>query len=685
MLRSALSRCASTSRITDQALLVRCFSSATPPVAAKTNQYSTGKSHSRGKSRAGELTGVVTSRTAKAYGKSKDSLHRPIRGVQAKAPLERKSRELTANGLPKLRAYDLTDRLVKKCKAGLLDDAIETLRNMPRDAQDTVCWNNMILYTMKAGRYKLAYSLFTEMKRRNFTPNLRTYQVLLHGYTYIDDWQGRTMTAENLSSVYRSFEELVDTIRKSNAVVELAACITPFNNYLTSLRRMGKFDEIWELFNAMPAQGIGAPNVFTYCTVLSAIGDRRAPQRSQRLDRHPGFDPDEPGAQFPTPNAEELHICTNNATDALFVWRMYLRGIERRPELLLDPLPVCKVLQTILRSPMQMHLDFGLEMVLEYFGMPSTGSDIKRGKLKLDLQAMHSILSPLVARKSHDLCLHFGALAMTHPRLSQSIDFGHVEYMLTSRAALAKLPIAQAPGTTAKSQARLALETVDWMLGAAYELSADAERIRPRHSTYKLVLRACWLSNDWASACGAFERMTGLRASTFVDVPPPEAMLPPPAMKRSPGRTLEPDPDCFTNLFRTALSTNVAAQRQALRMLAHYGPAYFSRREERVRPPVTALSSETRAMLRFAAVVVRAGQQVVEHGKAHHGNIFVQLCTTATSYMRTYGRYGPESQRRSDRYSDHQGPLWTRVAEDDFEGAAKLLRETAEDDIVHPI
>ena len=63
-----------------------------------------------------------------------------------------------------LEPHVLSNRLLKLCEAGKLDDAINMLKNSPRDAQNAVVWNTMIWECMKDAQYQLAYKLYTDVR-----------------------------------------------------------------------------------------------------------------------------------------------------------------------------------------------------------------------------------------------------------------------------------------------------------------------------------------------------------------------------------------------------------------------------------------------------------------------------------------------------------------------------------------
>jgi hypothetical protein len=70
----------------------------------------------------------------------------------------------TKEDLILLEPHVLSQRLRKLCERGKLDDAVSLLKNSPLDAQNTPVWNTLMWETLKAQRYKLAYSLYTDVR-----------------------------------------------------------------------------------------------------------------------------------------------------------------------------------------------------------------------------------------------------------------------------------------------------------------------------------------------------------------------------------------------------------------------------------------------------------------------------------------------------------------------------------------
>ena len=64
---------------------------------------------------------------------------------------------------PLLQPYELSRRLIALCERGDVDLAVTALQRAPRNAQNIKVWNTIIQQCMGAKKYKLAYSVFTDV------------------------------------------------------------------------------------------------------------------------------------------------------------------------------------------------------------------------------------------------------------------------------------------------------------------------------------------------------------------------------------------------------------------------------------------------------------------------------------------------------------------------------------------
>ena len=72
---------------------------------------------------------------------------------------------------PLLQPYELSRRLIELCKQGDVDLAVTALQRAPRNAQNIKVWNTIIQQCMSAKKYKLAYSVFTDVCVIPFLPS----------------------------------------------------------------------------------------------------------------------------------------------------------------------------------------------------------------------------------------------------------------------------------------------------------------------------------------------------------------------------------------------------------------------------------------------------------------------------------------------------------------------------------
>lgn len=96
----------------------------------------------------------------------------PIYRSKHLTPDVAKAKEASKEGLKLLEPHTLSQRLKKLCDRGKLDDAVSLLKNSPLDAQNTPVWNTLIWEAMKLKRYKLAYSLYVDVRPTNFCPGI---------------------------------------------------------------------------------------------------------------------------------------------------------------------------------------------------------------------------------------------------------------------------------------------------------------------------------------------------------------------------------------------------------------------------------------------------------------------------------------------------------------------------------
>ncbi|PIL37213.1 hypothetical protein GSI_00906 [Ganoderma sinense ZZ0214-1] len=519
-------------------LLLLCSSSgaetmlrtACPPLTGVTRRLST-------------LTGVRGPATSTVSQKASPPKSRipPRNAEAAQKPWKGKAKERSEQGggavsKPKrlLKPYELALRLTKLCDEGKMDEAIETLKNMPLDAQNTVVWSTMISRAGRAGRFQLAYQLYIDMKRRGLKPVLRTFTTLMGAFMRVQSWEDRTKLLQNVHKTYENFLEYVELVKNHNPQSPEYS-VAPINAYLSILSRANQRQRMFDVYNSLDQSGPLSPNIITYTVMLGALG------YSSMVT--PGDDPAAPALR------------ERNASDARLVWRQLTKRLEQDDTSVPIDAPLISSLLPVLALGRPADQVVAFDVLREYVGLAKPGETAPAATVKLTAALLSDVLWLCNATKKHRLCVTFvqQLIAQEWPLL----DRGHMDHVLSAYGALA------ATGST--TEAARALQMLEWMIER--EVTSDLGHIiRPGLSTYTLVLVACWRAKDWDSTMRTFELMTGFRAQDFAD----GATDTPQQTVRSHGKNLLPDVAAASCIARTALETkDEAAMRQCLRIAHH--------------------------------------------------------------------------------------------------------------------
>ncbi|KAI1796320.1 hypothetical protein LXA43DRAFT_880376 [Ganoderma leucocontextum] len=459
--------------------------------------------------------------------------------VPQRKPWKGKAKERSGEGdgtesRPKrlLKPYELTLRLTKLCEEGQMDEAIDMLKNMPLDAQNTAVWNTMISQAGRAGRFQLAYQLYIDMKRRGIKPILRTFTSLMAAFLRVPSWEDRTKILQNVHKTYDNFLEYIELVKGHNPDSPEYS-IAPINAYLSILARAGQQQRMFDVYNSLDS-GPLAPTNITYTVVLGALGHSSMAT--------PG---DTPAARA---------VRERNASDARLVWRQLTKRLEEDGAAVqVDAHLVANFIQALaLGRPADQVVAF--DVLREYVGLAKPGESAPVATVELTGALLSDVLWLCNAAKKHRLCVHF--VQQLIDQESPVLDRGHMDHVLAAYGSLA------ATGST--TEAARALEMLEWMIEQEVA-SSRGHVIRPGLSTYTLVLVACWRAKDWESTMRTFELMTGYRAVDFAD----GATDAPQQTLRTRGKNLLPDAAAASCIARAALATgDEAAMRQCLR-IAH--------------------------------------------------------------------------------------------------------------------
>ncbi|KAI0352890.1 hypothetical protein OH77DRAFT_1591751 [Trametes cingulata] len=422
------------------------------------------------------------------------------------------------------------------CSQGQLDEAYEYLQNLPLDTQNTMVWNTLIRHAGEAKRFRLAYLMYIEMKRRGFKPTTTTYGTLMSVFVKVDNWQNRGKLLLCVHKVYDSYTEYMATVKEHNPQSpELNPM--PANAYIQILARMGQYQRAFDVYNAFEDEGPLARDRITYTNMFKMIYDRGSA---------PGDDE----------QAQKLR--ERAASDARLVWRHVMKRVERGDEHIVDNLLISRLLQALAIGRPADHI-VAFDIIRDWVGLVKPSETASPPRVALSPPLLQDILWLCNKAQKYRLCVHFVQQLMEkNPAV---LDRGHFDHVMTAYGSLSAMGSPTEPAR--------ALQMLEWMLER--ELTErDGIRIRPGLSTFTLVLVVCWRAKDWESALRTFELMTGFRAADFAD----GATGVPEMTPRSQSRNIMPDAAALSCLVRTALETgDEAAMRQCVRIVRRLGVA----------------------------------------------------------------------------------------------------------------
>ncbi|KAF5369898.1 hypothetical protein D9758_001055 [Tetrapyrgos nigripes] len=503
-----------------------------------------------------------------------------------------------------LAPHVLSQRLKKLCDDGSLEAAIAMLKNAPRDAQNTPVWNTMIWECLKAGHHQMAYQLYTDMKRRGHAPTTRTYTTILNGLARIESWEDHPKQLKNAQKLYEHFQEHVERVKRADpSSSELVTA--PIASYVRILGDAGLHQELFDLYYALDTEGAVAPDVLLYTAFFQAL--------SARSNEEAGW--------------------IQNASSAKLLWNFMIKATKKR-KLQLDDFVISSAILAMSRGRAS-DQKTAFEIAAEYFGLTGPDQPSKAPSIPLKSGSLGAILAACRYSERHADAIHFFQLVLKMPAAMGGpsiIDRAHVGEVISSYIAL-DIPNAGA----------MSLELLEWMLREEITRpnKTDSKQIQPTFSTFHLVITACWRSNDWRSACKAFDLMTGYHSHDFMDGVISEN---PRFDVRSAGRNIPPTAETLSTMVRTALGTrNSANVRQALRLVHHFGLSRL------LDPPATLKegqfeSKRTRKQRHFyvnklaqgideAVTFIRANAKASDKGRADDIKRWSQLRADAGMFM----------------------------------------------------
>ena len=350
----------------------------------------------------------------------------------------------------------------------------------------------------------------------------------------VPSWEDRTKLLQNVHKTYDNFLEYVELVKSHNPESPEYS-VAPINAYLSILSRAHQQQRMFDVYNSLDQSGPLSPDTITYTVMFGALG------HSSTM------------ASDDTPAARDLR--ERNASEARLVWRQLTKRLEQGDGSVIVDAQLISSLLSVLALGRPADQVVAFDVLREYVGLAKPGETAPAATVQLSGALLSDVLWLCNAAKKHRLCVTFVQQLIAQE--SPLLDRGHMDHVLAAYGALA------ATGST--TEASHALQMLEWML--EQEVASDREHaIRPRLSTYTLVLVACWRAKDWESTMRTFELMTGYTAQDFAD----GATDTPQQAVRSRGRNILPDAAAASCIARAALETgDEAAMRQCLRIAHH--------------------------------------------------------------------------------------------------------------------
>ncbi|KAI0796608.1 hypothetical protein C8Q75DRAFT_741672 [Abortiporus biennis] len=433
-----------------------------------------------------------------------------------------------------LKPYELSKRLKALGDAGKVDEAVEYLKNSPLDAQNIPVWNTMIDIAMKARKFKLAFELYVDMKRRGFVPNNRTFTTLFAGYDRIEDWHSLTQQLERVHQLYDAWRpRRMEFINGSHEEQGILSGV--ISMYINILARAGLHQKMFEVYYDLDEDGPFSANRFVYANMFKSLLVR-----------------------FDNPEGATDTLNHRKAADAKFLWKRMEKQVEKQAEKpgaqpIIDSFVVVNAVRCLLRGRASEQL-LAFDIVRDYLGFTKPGEPPVTPKIPFDRYNTSTVLSLCFHTQKYRLCIQWAQQIMEKGVRQGNnilIDENHMTALLQSYAALSSL------GSLNESQQ--AVETLQWMKRES--AVNNVETLAPTFISYTLAMVACWRGGDWSSALRTFELMTGYNGKDFLDgvtVKP---------RRNSDNSDLTPDTAFMSLLARIALASGDAAiMRQCLRI-----------------------------------------------------------------------------------------------------------------------
>lgn len=330
---------------------------------------------------------------------------------------------------------------------------------------------------MSAKKYKLGHRVYTDMKRRGFVPNVRTYATMMTGYATIDNWRPLTMHLGLVHNLYVQFRQHLKRTRNSidDPAGESSASfiLYPTALYISILGKAGKYQKAFDVFHALDTSGPVAPDPKIYSCLLSVLAERV-------------------GATDASAEAIEQSV-----SEAKYVWRRHMRTSDRQPQHDVEPRSIEAMIKVLSRGKTPDH-ELMFDILRDFCGLttPSDGHrrsspPSQRKKVGLTTWILNEILDGCIEAGRPELTVHYAQSVMDNAVLRPILSAWHLHKLLRAHILLAK-------DSASPSHTENVAAWVEWMV-AQYPVRKSMETI-PNRNTIVSALGLCYHCEDMRSA-----------------------------------------------------------------------------------------------------------------------------------------------------------------------------------------
>ncbi|KAF8272057.1 hypothetical protein EI94DRAFT_1567094, partial [Lactarius quietus] len=229
------------------------------------------------------------------------------------------------------------------------------LQIAPKNAQNVKVWNTLIQQCLHAEKYKLAFYVFIEMKRRGFMPNLRTYATLMSGYATVENWDPLTKQLNVVHSIYDQLKQQLETSgnlveERTSRTGDLSFVQYNIALYISILGKTKNYQKAFDVFHDLDTDGPRAPHPKVYSALLCLSADRLDP--------------------------EDAEATAQAVSDAKYVWKRHMRSLDKQPDhrRRIEPRSVDAFVKVLSHGEPSDH-ELMFDILRDLCGLPRPGED----------------------------------------------------------------------------------------------------------------------------------------------------------------------------------------------------------------------------------------------------------------------------------------------------------------------